>query len=122
MDFFLHSILEAVLAFDCSGNWDANNVPILLFLFFDQWTVDLGAHWRENTLVGNCAIKYLLDGFRTWKVSRCSSQKSGLRHYLRFNATEDKRSDNNALSSLGFLQCHEGTESEVTCQLHTHTD
>lgn len=28
---------------------------------FHQWLVDALIHWRKNTLVGNCAIKNLLD-------------------------------------------------------------
>ena len=73
--FSLHSILKAPLAHELPRDRDTENLPVLLLQLFHQWIVDLGVHWRENTLIGDRAIKYLFDGCMTQNVSNSSFQK-----------------------------------------------
>jgi hypothetical protein len=73
--FSLHSILKAPLAQELPRDRDKENLPVLLLQLLHQWIVDLGVHWRENTLIGDRAIKYLFDGCMTQSVSNSSFQK-----------------------------------------------
>jgi len=99
--FSLHSILKAPLSHELPRDWDKENLPVLLLQLLYQWIVDLRVHWREDTFVGDRAIKYLFDGCMTQNVSNSQFKSEwGLRHCLRLRAVKGEPSGGNAPSPL----------------------
>ena len=67
--FSVHAILEALSKHEFPRGQDKVNLPVLLFQLLDQWVVDLGGHWCEDTFVRDGTIQYLFDGYVSQYVS-----------------------------------------------------